>query len=158
MNKKLVYLIVGVVVAAGALLLVLNRAYSPQTSLPGPQQAAPRAQIPAAVPTIVKAVVSRTIDAKGNATGETATFNAKTDKIVYVVLTLQNVTAKTKLSYTRYLDGKYIDSKVAQPSKDGITTFYFTFEKGIGDYPKGTYTVKLYVNGSRTTSVTYVFK
>ncbi len=77
---------------------------------------------------------------------------------MYVVLALQNVTAKTKLSYTRYLNGKYIDSKVAQPSKDGVTSFYFTFEKGIGDYPKGTYTVKLYVDGRHATSVTYTFK
>ena len=154
MNKKVAYLIVGIVVVVGALLLFLNRAPSPQTSLPAPQA---QTSTPA-VPTIVKAVASRSVDAKGNATGETATFNAKTDKIVYVVLALQNVTAKTKLSYTRYLNGKYIDSKVAQPSKDGVTSFYFTFEKGIGDYPKGTYTVKLYVDGRHATSVTYTFK
>lgn len=149
MNKKIIYLVVGIVVIVGALFLVLNRAPSLQTSLPAP---------PSGAPTIVKAVVSRSIDAKGNATGETTTFNTKTDKIVYVVLTLQNVTTKMKLSYARYFNGKYIDSKVAQPSKDGVTNFYFTFEKGIGDYPKGTYTVKLYVDGRRATSVTYTFK
>lgn len=152
MNKKVIYLVVGVVVVAGALLFVWKRAPSTQTNLPAPQ-----AQT-ATTSNIVKAVASRSIDAKGNTTGETTTFNAKTDKIVYVVLTLQNVTTKTKLSYARYLNGKYIDSKVAQPSKDGITNFYFTFEKGIGDYPKGTYTVKLYVDGHRATNVTYVFK
>lgn len=149
MNKKVIYLIVGVAVVAGALFLILSKTpATKQTSLPVPQTGA----------TIVKAVVSRSIDARGNATGETAVFNAKTDKIVYVVLTLQNATKNTKLSYARYLNGRYIDSKVAQPSKDSITNFYFTFEKGIGDYPKGTYTVKLYVDGRRATKVTYVFK
>lgn len=155
MNKKVIYLIAGIVVIAGALFLVLNRVSPPQTSLLTPQ-ASPKT--PTAAPTIVKAVASRSIDAKGNVTGETTVFNAKTDKIVYVVLTLQNATKNTKLSYTRYLNGKYIDSKVAQPSKDGITNFYFTFEKGIGGYPTGTYTVKLYVDGRRATNVTYTFK
>lgn len=151
MNKKVIYLIVGIMAVAVAIFLVANRTLLPQTNLPA-------SQTPTAAPTIVKAVASRSIDAKGNATGEATTFNATTDKIVYVVLTLQNATTKTKLSYIRYLNGKYVNSKVAQPSKDGVTNFYFTFEKGIGDYPRGTYTVKLYVDGRSATSVTYVFK
>lgn len=136
----------------GALFFIFGRTpFSTQTG-------APTQTSPSGAATIVKAVASRSIDTKGNATEETAIFNAKTDKIVYIVLTLKNVTTKTKLSYTRYLNGKYVDSKVAQPSKDGVTTFYFTFEKGIGYYPKGNYNVKLYVDGHRTTEVTYVFK
>ncbi len=153
MDKKIIYIIVGAIVVIGALFFVFSRTPSlTQTGTPAPQTS------PSGAATIVKAVASRSINANGNATGETTTFNTKTDKIVYVVLTLQNVTTKTKLSYTRYLNGKYIDSKVAQPSKDGMTTLYFTFEKGIGDYPKGTYTVKLYVDGHRATNLTYIFK
>lgn len=143
MSQKTVYIIVGAVVIVGALFLMFARTST---------------QIPFTGATITKAVTSRSIDAKGNATGVTTTFNIKTDKVVYVVLGLKNAIKNTKLSYVRYLDGHYIDSKVAQPSKDGITNFYFAFEKGIGDYPKGTYTVKLYVDGGRAASVTYAFK
>jgi len=156
MDKKPSYLIIGIIaiVAIGAAVFLFNRS---RFALP-PSQPSTTTQAPASAPTIVKAVMSRSIDAKGNATGETNIFNAKTDKVVYAVLTLKNVTKNTKLSYVRYLNGKYVDSKVAQPSKDGITNFYFAFEKGIGDYPKGTYTLKLYINGRRWQSLTYVFK
>jgi len=111
-----------------------------------------------AAPAIMKAVMSRSIDAKGNATGEAAVFDVKKDRVVYAVMTLKNVTKKTKLSYIRYLNGKYVDSKVAQPSMDGITNFYFTFEKGIGNYPKGDYKLTLYVNGQRSLELPYTFK
>lgn len=156
MNKNIVYLIIGVAVVVGVALFIFGK--NPSIA---PTGYAPTSQPPAAAPAgpaIVKAVVSRSVDASGNATGETAVFSVKTDKIVYVVLALQNVTTSTKLSYARYLNGKYIDSKVAQPSKNGVKNFYFTFEKGIGDYPKGTYVVKLYVNGRRATNVTYIFQ
>lgn len=157
MDKKSLYLIIGVivvvVVGAIAFLFVRNKPTAVQ-----PLQPSPTTQAPVNAPTIVKAVMSRSIDANGNATGITTIFNAKTDKIVYAVLSLKNITKNTKLSYVRYLNGKYVDSKVALPTKDNITAFYFFFEKGIGDYPKGTYTLNLYINGRRTQALTYVFK
>lgn len=180
MDKKSSYIIIGVVavVVIAAAVLYFGRGSKPtavQPSQPStttqapanapitPTQQAPAktptiAQAPVGTPAIVKAVMSRGIDAKGNATGVATTFSAKTDKIVYAVLTLKNVAKSTKLSYVRYLNGKYVDSKVAQPTKDGITTFYFAFEKGVGDYPKGTYTLKLYINGKSSQNLTYVFK
>ncbi len=155
MNKKWLYAGVAVVVIVIALLFFF-RGQSKQTALQSPSPS-PLTGI-VGVPTIERAVLSRSIDAKGNATGVAITFNSKTDKIVYAVLTLKNVTKNTKLSYVRYLNGKYVDSKVALASKDGITNFYFAFEKGVGDYPKGTYTLNLYVNGRHTQTLTYVFK
>lgn len=155
MDKKSLYLTISVVttVAIGAIIFLFVR------NKPTAVQLSPVAtQISANAPTITKAVVSKSIDAKGNATDVAAIFNAKTDKIVYAVLTLKNIVKSAKLSYVRYLNGKYVDSKVAQPTKDSITTFYFAFEKGIGDYPKGTYTLNLYVNGRRTQTLTYIFK
>ena len=158
MDKKSSYVIIGVVaiVIIGAIVFLSGR--NKPTAVQPPQPSSIATQIPANAPTITGAVMSRSIDAKGNATGITTTFNAKTDKIVYAVLSLKNVTKNTKLSYARYLNGKYVDSKVALSTKDNITTFYFAFEKGIGDYPKGTYTLNLYVNGRRTQTLTYVFK
>ena len=149
MNKKLLYIVIAVVVIGAAVFLVARK----PTLLPTPLVQPPSSNAPA----IVKAVMSRSVDAAGNATGVATTFSTKTDKIVYAVLTLKNATRNTKLSYVRYLNGKYIDSKVAQPSKDGITNFYFTFEKGIGDYPKGSYALNLYVDGKRTTTLHYTF-
>ncbi len=169
MDKKSLYITIGVIVVVivgiASFIFILNKPGSlqptqyPAVQTPAQVPTAPTiAEVPANAPVIVKAVISRSIDAKGNATGAATTFNTKTDKIVYAVLTLKNVTKNTKLSYVRYLNGKYVDSKVALPTKDGITTFYFAFEKGIGDYPKGTYTLKLYANGRYTQSLTYVFK
>ncbi len=156
MDKKSLYLIIGVVVVVviGATAFLFGRS-KPVIQLSTPPIPA---ALPANAPAIAKAVMSRSIDAKGNATGIATTFNAKTDKLVYAALTLKNATKNTKLSYTRYLNGKYVDSKVAMLTKDGITTFYFPFEKGIGNYPKGAYTLKLYVNGRYSQSLTYVFK
>ena len=170
MDKKTIYVIgaVAVIIVTGVFVFggnyfkptaVQPSKYSPsaetQTNKPA---ATPTTQVPANLPTIVKAVMSRSIDAKGNATGVATSFNSKTDKVVYAVLTLKNVTKDTKLSYVRNLNGKYVDSKVALVSKAGVTTFYFAFEKGIGEYPKGTYALNLYVNGRRAQSLNYVFK
>lgn len=156
MNKKVIYLVIVAVAVIGAVLFFLQGGRL--TPLAPQVQAPPVATPLSNGPAIVKAVVSRSIDAKGNATGETTTFNSKTDKIVYAVLTLQNVKKTTKLSYTRYLNSKYVDSKVAEPSKGGITTFHFSFEKGIGDYPKGNYTLNLYLDGKKVTTINYVFQ
>lgn len=161
MNKKTIFIFIGVAVAA----LVLGFwvfSGQPASAPPSPpfpaSNPAPAAAPTVSAPTIVKAVMSRSIDAQGNATGEAAVFSAKTDKIVYAALTLQNVLKTTKLSYVRYLNGKYVDSKVAHPSKDGAANFYFVFEKGIGAYPAGNYKLNLYVNGKRSTSVAYTFR
>ncbi len=159
MGKKTAYLIIGVVaVIIGAIFFsVRNKPVGVQPFLPLPGNTG-QTPVPPYTPLIEKAVMSKSIDANGNATGVTTIFNAKTDKIVYAVLSLKNVTQNTKLSYVRYLNGKYVDSKVASPSKNNITTFFFVFEKGIGNYPTGTYTLKLYVNGKYSQSLTYVFK
>ncbi len=153
MDKKLIYIViaaVAVIVIAG---LLFSRIRIEPTLKPSPS-----AQISSNAPAIVKAVISRSIDAKGNAIGIATTFNVKTDKTIYAVLTLAKATKNTKLSYIRYLNGKYVDSKVALVNKNGITNFYFAFEKGIGDYPKGAYTLNLYINGRRAQALNYTFK
>lgn len=151
MNKTFIYIVVALVLA-GAIWFVATQ----YPSTPG----SPTTQTPAAsvnAPSIERAVMSRSIDAKGNATGEATTFSATNDKIVYAVLYLKNISKGTTLSYTRYLNGKYIDSKVAVASADGIVNFHFSFEKGIGNYPTGSYMLNLYVNGKKSQSVSYIF-
>lgn len=158
MDKKPVYIVIAVVAVMVVATFLFIRSHVGPPSKPSPSSQTSTNAPTNNVPAILKAVMSRSIDAKGNATGIATTFNAKTDKIIYAVLALENATKNTKLSYVRYLNGKYVDSKVALASKDGIANFYFAFEKGIGDYPKGIYTLNLYVNGRHTQTLTYVFK
>lgn len=151
MNKKGIYISVAVLVVIAIVLVWITQNSSRQQ---GPNQPSASAQ----TSRITKVAMSRSVDAQGNATGETSMFDVKKDKVIYAVLSLQNVTKKTQLGYVRYLNGKYVDSKVAFPSRDNMGSFYFTFEKGLGKYPKGNYTIVTYVNGQRSVKVDYVFK
>lgn len=154
MNKTFIYIIVALVLAGGIWFV----ATQPSTPAPATQNVPSVTQTPApSTPSIESAVMSRSIDIKGNATGAATTFSATNDKMVYAVLSLKNIVKGTTLSYARYLNGKYIDSKVAVASKDGIVNFHFSFEKGIGDYPKGSYMLNLYVNGKKSQSLNYTF-
>ncbi len=86
----------------------------------------------------------------------TSQFNSKTDKSVYMVLTLKNAKSSDKIVYVRYYNGNYVDSAAASPSKDGISHFYFNWNKsGSLSYPAGVYLIKVYDNGSLVNSVAY---
>lgn len=152
MNKKTTYIISGLAIALVGVLCFgasyANPAFAKSIT----------SKVSTSTPMITKAVLSRSIDAKGVATGVTTSFSAKTDKMVYAVLTLKNVTKNTKISYVRKLNGKYVDSKVAMPTKNGINSFYFGFEKGIGEYPKGAYSLAIYINGKKSQTLNYVVK
>lgn len=107
---------------------------------------------------VVSAVASRSVDAQGNATGVTSSFSSNTDNIVYVVLKLNNAKKTSVISYIRYFNGKYVDSKVSSPTADGVSNLYFSFEKGVGKYKAGNYKVVIFVNGKQATEVDYSFK
>lgn len=102
--------------------------------------------------------ISRGIDALGNPVSQTATFSSVNDHSIYVVLGLDGVRRKTQVSYIRYYNDKYIDSKVIIPQKDGAQSVFFSFEKGIGNYPTGTYKIVTYIDGSRGPDATYSFQ
>ncbi len=104
-------------------------------------------------PVILSATMSRSMDLKDKAN----VFDSKKDKVIYEILSLGNVKKTTKISYVRYLNDKYIDSKVTTPSMDGVTTLYFSFEKGVGNYPKGQYKIVNYINGKKSISTNYSF-
>ncbi len=135
MNKKN-YIIGGVVVLAVVLVIAL---------LMGKNSGSP---------SIVSATMSKSMDLKDQAT----VFDSKNDKVIYEILSLSNVKKTTKVSYVRYLNDKYIDSKVTVPSADGVSTLYFSFEKGIGNYPAGQYKIVNYIDGKKSISTTYSFK
>lgn len=101
--------------------------------------------------------MAKGIDAQGNPIGVATKFSSATDKQIYVVLALKNVTRTTTLAYARYFNGKFVDSKVIHPSTNGAAIAYFAFEKGVGGYPKGDYRIITYVNGKRSAQANYTF-
>jgi hypothetical protein len=109
-------------------------------------------------PQITQLVTARGVDAQGNAVGVTSQFSSKKDKVIYAVMSLKNAIKTTKLAYIRFFNGKYIDSKVAVPAKDGAKTFYFIFQKGIGNYPVGNYRIVSYLNDKKSLDVSYSIK
>jgi hypothetical protein len=71
------------------------------------------------------------------------------------VLSLQGLPGGTKLSYVRYLDGKFIDSKSAVIGA-GANHFYSTFAAVTGQsLAAGTYRLRLYVNEHASREVVY---
>ena len=81
----------------------------------------------------------------GSADAPTTTFDHNRDRKLIVVLTLANLRPGTKLSYVRYLDGKYVDSKSAL-TVGNARRFYFEFTAPAGQgLTAGLYRLRLYV-------------
>lgn len=107
---------------------------------------------------VVSVALGSTITASGLITTPKSTFTPSTQNI-YAVLSLKNVTQRTQISYIRYYNGKYVDSKVSHPSKDGVKNFHFQWELTPGKTRKlGTYTLAFYVNGSKMKTLSYTVK
>ena len=107
---------------------------------------------------VSKVEFSNDTDNSGAAVNPTTTFTANTPKINTVV-SLQNVKKDARVSYTRYLNDKYVDNGGLTVAKDNAayTGFDFTLKTG-KTHPIGTYTVKIYVNGDYQTSAKYSVK
>ncbi len=105
----------------------------------------PRSKTPGVITDVVTASA---LDAQGKAVAPTATF-AKTDKNIYLVLTLNKPKVGTKIEYIRYLNGKYLDSNAAKLLKANLTTtsFVWSLKKPDATHLVGTYIVKVYTNG-----------
>jgi len=91
----------------------------------------------------------------GSPASPASEFHRQSDHKIIAVLTLQGLPAGTKLSYVRYLDGKYVDSKSATLGA-GAKHFYFTFAALTGQsLAAGTYRLRLYVNEHASREVVY---
>jgi hypothetical protein len=91
----------------------------------------------------------------GSAASPTTEFHRQTDRKIIAVVTVQDLPAGTKLSYVRYLDGKFVDSKSAVVGA-GARHFYFTFAAVTGQsFAAGTYRLRLYVNERTSGEVVY---
>ncbi len=107
---------------------------------------------------VSKVEFSNDTDNSGAAVNPTTTFTANTPKINTVV-SLLNVKKDARVSYTRYLNDKYVDNGGLTVVKDkaAYAGFDFTLKAG-KTHPVGAYTVKIYVNGDYQTSAKYSVK
>ncbi len=186
MSKNLIIGIVAVIVLGGGAFYILNR---PATVSPTPivqnQQPAPTAPAvtsptpvtqnqpkppvtkpsaikpaikPVAVASIVGVQMSTGLSASGAALNPSTTFSP-TAPTLYAVLSLKNATQRTQLSYIRYYNGKYVDSKVSHPSVSGAKYFHFDWKLNAGQTRNaGNYSLVFYVDGKKAQTVNYSIK
>ncbi len=110
---------------------------------------------PVAVASILGLQMSSGLTSSGAALKSVATFST-TVPTIYAVLSLKNATQHTQLSYIRYYNGKYVDSKVSHPSKDGAKYFHFNWVLNAGQTRNiGNYALVFYVDGKKVQTVNY---
>ncbi len=139
-----------VILIAAALLAVsflAYRAFMPQKPQNAPQQITkPRSKAPGV---ITQVVTAKAIDSKtGQAASPTSTFS-KTDPVIYSVVTLNNPKVGTKIEYSRYLNGKFLDNRslpVVKASTSNVI-FDWALSKPGAVRLVGNYKVKVYTNG-----------
>ncbi len=110
-----------------------------------PKPTLPRSKAPGVITNILTAL---SLDAQGKAVDPATTFT-KTDKGIYLVLTVNKPKIGTKIEYIRYLNGKYLDNGVNKILKPNVTntSFIWSLKKPGAVHLVGTYKVKVYTNG-----------
>ena len=141
---------VGVLIAAG--LFTYNRIQSSRIESTTSSDVAQRT----AKKQLVKDVsFSTTVDSSGAAVSPQNVFSA-TDSNIGVVIPLTGVKTGSRVSYTRYLNGKFVDNGGVSIAKDNANYVRFIFTtKANQTHPLGDYVVKAYVNGAYQTSGSY---
>ena len=109
-------------------------------------------------PAISGVLMSTALTTSGAAVSPTTTFSPTTPT-VYAVLSLKNATARTQLSYIRYYEGKYVDSKVSHPSINNVKYFHFSWILKAGQTRKaGNYSLVFYVDGKKVSTMNYAIR
>lgn len=134
-----------------------NSAPSAPAKTTAPKSAA-KTSVVVMQPTITAVSMGTVLSASGAIAKAVTTFSPTTPKL-YAVLSLKNAVARTQLSYIRYYNGKYVDSKVSHPSVDGVPYFHFEWTLTAGKTLKaGNYTLVFYIDGKKAQSVSYIVK
>ena len=104
---------------------------------------------------ISDAVVTAHVGKDGAADPAATSFDSATVSRVTLILTLQGLPSGTKLSYVRYLGGKFVDSRSAV-LKHAARRFYFKFDARPGGHLKaGHYRLRVYINEHSVREVEY---
>jgi hypothetical protein len=103
---------------------------------------------------ITASVLTASLAADGSAAQPSSNFAASVSKI-YAVLTLDALPAGTKLSYVRYIDGHFVDSK-SEVTGPNAKYFYFEFAaKDAKGLHAGHYRLRFYVNERAVREISY---
>ena len=148
---------IAVLLLIGGLFAVLQK--SKTTSSPtqqptlSPKPTLPRSKAPGVITNIMTASA---LDAQGKTVAPVTAF-AKTDKNIYLVLTINKPKIGTKIEYIRYLNGKYLDSGTNKILKSNVTntSFIWSLIKPGTMHLVGTYKVKVYTNGIFEKEISY---
>ncbi len=103
------------------------------------------------------AKTTKSIDLKTGMGGvEVKTFSSK-DPVIYVVMQVNKPAKGTKFEYTRYFNGKYVDHKSLDTTKDGVSyvSFSWRLKNAKSKHLSGDYRLKLYVNGNFVKEIFY---
>jgi hypothetical protein len=108
-------------------------------------------------PTPITSVeMTRTLAKDGSAASPTTTFDSAKDKQIVAVLSLANLDPGTRISYTRYIDTKFVNSKTAV-LKHRSKYFHFIFKPKAGaTFKGGSYRMKFYVNDKSSGEITFI--
>lgn len=179
MSKNLIIGIVAVIALGGGALFIFNKPSTvnptPTVQNQKPSQTAPVVTSPTpvtqnqpkqtvtkpstikpvAVASIVGVQMSTGLTTSGAALTPSTTFS-QTAPTLYAVLLLKNAIQRTQLSYIRYYNGKYVDSKVSHPSVSGAKYFHFDWKLNAGQTRNaGNYSLVFYVDGKKAQTVNY---
>jgi len=125
---------------------------------PGQKSAATSPQPRSKAPNVITQVTTaRGLDIKTGEAVNPASQFSKTDKAIYVVLTLKNPKVGTKFEYTRYLNGKFLGNGNLTMKKTNTNnvSFNWTLKKPGATHLVGNYRVKVYTNGVFEKEVSY---
>lgn len=159
-SKTLWYLLAAgaVLILLGAVIFLSQRGTSTQ---PTPRQqtlpslpAKPRSKAPGIVTSVVTA---KSVDpTTGIALTPSPTF-LTTDKTIYLIVSVTTPKIGTKIEYSRYLNGKFLDNKSIAILKPNLTNvgFNWTLKKAGATHLAGEYRVKVYTNGVFEKETTY---
>jgi hypothetical protein len=141
-----------------ALVAALLACGSPgSTATASPAGSAIPTSNPSTMP-ITRIEMARSVAKDGSAGSPITSFDAASDQRVIAVLTLANLDAGTKISYTRYIDNKYVNSKSASLKKRS-KYFHFIFKPKAGaTFTPGNYRMKFYVNEKAAGETTFTVK
>lgn len=107
---------------------------------------------------ITQVVTAKGVDLKtGEAINPISQFS-KTDKTIFVVLTLKNPKVGTKFEYVRYLNGKFLDHgnlTISKASTNNVSFNWILKKPGLA-HPIGNYKVKVYTNGVFEKDINYI--
>ena len=152
-TKSLVVLVALVVVGYFGYQAIVKKS-SPASTLKSIQSKLNPAKT---VGVIMGVKTSKSLDPKtGMAGTEVNTFSTK-DPVIYVVLQVNKPAKGTKFEYTRYFNGKYVDRKSLETTKDGMNyvSFSWRLKNAQSKRLAGDYKVRLYTNGNFEREVSY---